>query len=360
MLCGCAGAECRRAETADGRRRVLPVGANCFERDVDDELERVAVRVDGCPRVIAPRDPVERVARDDEQPQPRGHACRGGIESVPAELQLEQDVVIDGRIGEQVRQRLVHPAARLAPTAFECGSAVRCVRCTLYVTDRELRDEVRRLRAAGMPPNHIARALGVRRAVISPLVRELAAETPPRPPEQGELVGCWVSPAWSRDLLVQRREGWEDVDLGPDGPAGIVLVLIARAGRRVTVCGYLIDTFCLGVKNTIGPQRMHKRDLPGFVRLYFAGFPGSPLRAPLSLAQHVVHGAVAFAAALGFDPHPDYALARAFLGELDEPCAITFGQRGRPLYVAGPHDDAIAVLRTLKASVGGDGFTVAA
>jgi len=213
-----------------------------------------------------------------------------------------------------------------------------------------------------MSPSEIARALGVRRAVIAPLVRQLAGEMPPRPPEQGEPVGCWISPAWSRDLLVQPREGWDDSDLGPDAPAGMVLVLVARArrGDRVTVCGYLVDTFCLGVKNTLGSRRMHRRGLPDFIRLYFAGFPASPLRAPLSLAQHVVHGAVAFAAALGFDPHPDFAQTRGFLGELREPCAIAFGQRGRPLYVVGPHDDPVAVTRTLRASVGGGGFTVAA
>ena len=124
------------------------------------------------------------------------------------------------------------------------------------------------------------------------------------------------------------------MDLGPDGPAGIVLVLVARAGigDRVTVCSYLVDTFCLGVKNTIGPRHMRKRDLPDFRRLSFADL-APPLPAPLSLAQHVVHGAVAFAASLGFESHPDFAQVRGFLGELGEQCAIAFGQRGRPLYV---------------------------
>ena len=218
------------------------------------------------------------------------------------------------------------------------------------------------MRTAGASPKGIARALGVRPSVIAPLVRRLAAETPAQPPEQGELVGCWISPAWSRELLVRRREGWDDVHLGPHGPAGIALVLIARAARhdQVSVCSYLVDTFCLGVKNTIGPERVRRRDLPGVVRIHFKAYPAPALRAPLELAQHLVHGAVAFAAGLGFDPHPDFAQVRGYLGELREPCAVTFGQQGRPLYVAGPFDDPIAVMRRLKAAVGSDGFAVAA
>ena len=60
------------------------------------------------------------------------------------------------------------------------------------------------------------------------------------------------------------------------------------------------------------------------------------------------------------DPHPDLARVRGYLGELRDPCAITFGQRGRPLYVAGPHDYPLAVMRKLNAAVGDDGFAVAA
>jgi hypothetical protein len=260
--------------------------------------------------------------------------------------------------GEEQRDPSGGTEAARAHTESLPSGAVRPARCNPAMTEHELVEGVRRLRAQGLPPRAIARALGVRPADVAPLVRELAAEAP----ADALLAGCWVSPGWSRDLIVAPRDGWADVDLGPGGPVGLALVLVARAGRRddVSVCGYLVDTFCLGVKNAIGPERMRRRDLPGFARRYFAAFPAPALPAPLDLAQHLVHGAVAFAAGLGFKPHPDFAAARGHLGEPDEPCPITFGREGRPCYVQGIADDPRAVVRTLMDRVGRDGFAVAA
>jgi DNA-binding CsgD family transcriptional regulator len=81
------------------------------------------------------------------------------------------------------------------------------------MTDRELRDDVRRLRSAGATPKTIARTLGLAPGVVAPLVRRVAAETPRTPLEEGELAGCWISPGWSRELIVARREGWDDGSL---------------------------------------------------------------------------------------------------------------------------------------------------
>jgi hypothetical protein len=227
--------------------------------------------------------------------------------------------------------------------------------------DDQLLDRVRALRERGLSPKEIARSLGVRPAAIAPLVRRVAQEASAGQ-AAAPVIGCWVSPGWSSGLIVEPREGWHDVDLGPDGPQGVALVLLARADRldRVVVCGWLLDTFCLGVKNAIGPEVMRRRDLPRFARTYFAAFPAPALRAPIALAEELVLGAVDFADRLGFSPHRDFALTRAHVGELVGSRAITFGRDGRPLYVAGPFDDPIAIMRTLKSSVGDDGFAVAA
>jgi hypothetical protein len=152
------------------------------------------------------------------------------------------------------------------------------------------------------------------------------------------------------------------VDLGPHGPKGIALVLVARAERRdaVSVCGYLVDTFCLGVKNVVGPDRMRRRDLPNFVRRYFMAFPAPAVPAPIELAQHLVLGAVSYAESMGFSPHPEFEPARCHLGQLNEPCAISFGRDGQPLYIAGPDDDPVAVINTLNATLGAGRFAVAA
>ncbi len=219
---------------------------------------------------------------------------------------------------------------------------------------------VRRLRAEGASPRDIARSLGVKPSVVAPLVRQLGAQTAGK--GAGELAGCWVSPGWSAELIVARREGWDDVDLGPDGPKGVALALVARAERNdgVRVCGYLVDTFCLGVKNVIGPRTLRRRDLSSFIRTYFMVFPTPAIPVPLELAQHLVLGAVEYAARLGFSPHRDFEAARCHLGILEEQYAISFGRNGRPLYVAGPYDDPRAVIAALRRQLGADGFSVAA
>jgi hypothetical protein len=135
------------------------------------------------------------------------------------------------------------------------------------------------------------------------------------------------------------------------------LLVARRADRnKVSVCGYLVDVYCLGVKNAMGPLFMPERRLFEFSRTFFAAFPTAPLPAPLELAQHLVFGAVKYARNLGFQPHPDFEAAADHLGRWTGPSAISFGRDGKPFYVEGPYDDARHVLAMLRRIVGPDDF----
>jgi hypothetical protein len=120
---------------------------------------------------------------------------------------------------------------------------------------------------------------------------------------------------------------------------------------------YLVDVYCLGVKNAVPPRVMPTRDLGRFRASAFGGYKvREPVAAPLALVQHLVFGAVDYARALGFEPHADLAPAAGHLGDWVGPSAIGFGHDGMPLYVQGPYDDPNKVLRTLDRTVGRDGY----
>jgi hypothetical protein len=213
------------------------------------------------------------------------------------------------------------------------------------------------LRERGHTPKQVARVLGVRPAEAARLIRAaavLARADAPAP----ALIGCWISPAWSTGLTVGDRPDWPLHEDPAAGTGGLVAVMVARKHRhdKVSVCGYLADVYCLGVKNALGPEIMDELGLRGFVRGFFSGYPDDPLEAPIELAREVVFGSVEYARRLGFDPHPDFAAAEGHLGSWTGPSTITFGQDGKPLYVSGPYDEARSVIRTLERTVGSGNF----
>ncbi len=224
--------------------------------------------------------------------------------------------------------------------------------------DDDLLTRARELRAAGRSPKEIARALGVRPSTVAPLMRDIAREAAADEPEPA-VTGCWVSQGWSAGLAVDGHEEWPDLNATKHAGSGLVGVVVARRHRprRVTVCGYLVDVYCLGVKNVLGPDAMNDRDLPAFLRTFFSVFgdAGVPTEAPLELARHLVWGAVDYARELGFPPHPDFQSTSGHLGAWQETSDITFGRDGVPFYVQGPYDSP-AVIRTLTRSVGDGNF----
>jgi hypothetical protein len=235
---------------------------------------------------------------------------------------------------------------------------------------QELLEAVRGLRQRRYSPAEIARELGLSKAEAARLVRIVArerdrastatAESATNDRATGSRIQCWVSPGWGHGLRIEGHSDWPGDAGAPAeaGDSGVALVLVAAPDghNRLTVCGYLVDTWCLGVKNVLGPKRMARRDFDALKRVYFAQWasPGIPI--PVELAQHLVLGAVEYARLLGFEPHRDFRRARRLLGTWPGPSAITFGRDGKPYYVNGPDEDPERVLATLERTVGRGGF----
>ena len=126
--------------------------------------------------------------------------------------------------------------------------------------DPALIERVRTLRERGSSPKEIARALKLPPATVTPLIRALAAERP-LTAQAPAIAGCWVSAGWAAGLRVHDHPEWPDSDAPGDlGREGLVTVLVAadRSGSKVSVCGYLVDVYCLGVKDALGPHSLDR------------------------------------------------------------------------------------------------------
>ena len=227
--------------------------------------------------------------------------------------------------------------------------------------DEVLVQQVRQLRAKGASPKEIARALGVPPAKVAPLVRLIAAqdaELRPRP----DAVECWVNPGWHEGLTFEPHPDWPVNPSAQDGTSGLVTVMVVRPDKRSRsrVCGYLVDTFCLGVKNVIGPETVSNNVLQKLRYTVFGGYDELAVHAPLELVQHLVFGAGEFARGLGFEPHLDFAAAAEHLGSWSRRCPIRFGYNGSPFYIQGPYDDGESIARTLVGAPGGGRFSLKA
>ncbi|TDO27491.1 hypothetical protein EV643_1593 [Kribbella sp. VKM Ac-2527] len=226
------------------------------------------------------------------------------------------------------------------------------------MNSEDLKSRALALRAAGNSPKQIARMLGIPRAKAVSLVHSVPSSRPLRGDTQEKpLVGCWVTRQWSNGLTIENRPSdWtDDDDLPPLAiGAGLTSVAVVRehSDNEVSVCGYLVDTYCQGVKNAYPPAIFDRRDIAAFLTDFFSAYEGPPLPAPLELAQDLVLGAVDYAETLGFEPQRDFYLAKPHLGAWQPPSRIGFGLHGKPYFQQGPYDDANRVMRILDRSVG--------
>jgi hypothetical protein len=223
-----------------------------------------------------------------------------------------------------------------------------------------LREEVRALNHQAVPPRQIARRTGLPAARVLDVLREVM-ETEYYGPEARAITGCWANAGWSKGLDVPDEYLALDRDVAPGyGSAGMVIVTVARREPqgRLRVCQYLLDVFCLGVKNTLGPLVIAPDSLDDLLAQFYESYTNGYLEIPTDLALELVWGALAYAGGLGFSPgnDSDWRDTRGHLEPRPAARGIRFGRDGKPFYVNGPYDNADHVLRTLRHAVGDDGF----
>ena len=151
--------------------------------------------------------------------------------------------------------------------------------------------------------------------------------------------------------------------LVPEGlfEQGIGNVVFSRRlpDGRIALGMFMLDVFCLGVKNAFGTivsrTQFEERVRHGRGPETFAPMPPACVR-------KLVEGGVAYARELGFNPHPDYAVASQIFGDVDSSACsteFTYGREGKPFYCSGPNEteaQAQAIVEHLARRLGAEGF----
>ncbi|ASC71358.1 uncharacterized protein XM38_023100 [Halomicronema hongdechloris C2206] len=220
----------------------------------------------------------------------------------------------------------------------------------------EQEQHIAELRQRQLSPKQIARNLGLRPAEVKAVIQAQAKATTQDRIARGELPPleqCLINEHAAQQLLDPSPEASIE-----DGVGGLAQVFVVRReGMRYLVASYLVDYWCLGVKDAMGPQRLNQTQYTAMVEKAYDNFHQSSRVISLAQAQAVVLGAVDYAARLGLAPHPGFEQARSHLGVPEQPLpALSFGRDGKPYYISGPYDDPQHVIACLTQSVGEGNF----
>lgn len=217
-----------------------------------------------------------------------------------------------------------------------------------------LEREIFQLCACNFTPRQIARYLGLRVADVKAAIAvrgEAAISTLKSNGESSPIANCWVNLDCAERLLDDRRQEEEILS-----SLGLVVVARFQDYHRLLVCTYLVDYFCLGLKDTMGVRGVDKDRYSYFLRSSYLSFLEGYREISLEEAQAIVLGSIYYAARLGFEPHPDFAITREHLGQWETILPLQFGRKGKPLYINGPYDNTRQIIKTLRDNVGCGNF----
>jgi hypothetical protein len=144
---------------------------------------------------------------------------------------------------------------------------------------------------------------------------------------------------------------------------GMGTLIMARGNTRhhLAVSSFLIDTFCLGIKDVIF-ESVEGEDFEMYMDATDAGSPMAAVDP--SYARKLLRDLAAWSQSIGFVPHRNFAAVERIFGDVSADASdavFQFGCDGKPLYIPGPNDSAALIQRRvaqLRNYLGEDGFDV--
>ena len=151
------------------------------------------------------------------------------------------------------------------------------------------------------------------------------------------LEGCWISSSWRDDT------------------PGLVQIIVSRQQPDGNICFgvYLVDKLCLGLKNTFARANFTPARYEDEVDAIFQEL--TPQECPPELAYQMIYDSIDYAAQFGFEPQKDFELSQYMLpprGEFKASYKLKFGKDGKPFFIAGPRDNAKAIVKQLEMTAG--------
>jgi len=139
------------------------------------------------------------------------------------------------------------------------------------------------------------------------------------------------------------NEAWEDTHLAQ------LSVARSHINGNITVCFYLVDLMCLGIKDTDYMFNVPFHTYREQIEKINDGLPSIDIA--YELAHNIVYAGLEFAEEYGFKPHKDFTSITRFMLEEDtvdvELIEIECGINEKPMYMRGPFDDEVKVKKII-------------
>jgi hypothetical protein len=145
-----------------------------------------------------------------------------------------------------------------------------------------------------------------------------------------------------------------------DGGIGTLVLARGVTSDRVAFSSYLLDTFCLGIKDvtfdSVGGE---------YFQFYMDTMDSmSPMvSVDPSYARKLLRDLAVWSRSIGFAPHRDFTTVERTFGDMNAEASdavFRFGRDGKPLYIPGPNDTAPLIRRRieqLRKHLGDEGFS---